>query len=414
MSRFLEGFFTGFLALRSNKLRSALTMLGIVIGTGGVIGTMSFGEGARRLILLEVEKIGGTSTFNVRRPDWVYRDQQWRPNPSKEYLTMRDVALIEELCPSVEYVSPELNRGVQLESSGGSKFGDLTGTTGVYHRIRAWAAEFGRFLEQSDVDLWKNVVVIGAEVARDLFSTVDAIGQELRINNERYTVIGVMESLGGGDSPAGSLDNRVYIPVTSAQANLVGNDRLPGLLLKARTPELRKRAENEVRAFLQRYHGDANAFEVYSEASQMEREANLISTAIQLVLGLIAAMSLVIGGIGILNIMFVTVTERTHEIGIRKAVGASRLDIAFQFLLEAATLCILGSAVGVFFGWLTERALAFAVVRFIVKEGSWPTVLSPFSIVLSVSAGSLTGVMAGLAPAIRAAMLPPIEALRHP
>jgi putative ABC transport system permease protein len=413
MFRFLEGFFTGLLALRSNKLRSALTMLGIVIGTGGVIGTMSFGEGARHLILLEVEKMGGTSTFNVRRPDWVYRDQQWQPNPSKEFLTMRDVALIEELCPSVEYVSPELGRGVQLESAGGSKFGELTGTTGVYQQIRSWAAEFGRFLERSDVESWTNVVVIGAEVARDLFSTVDAIGQELRINNDRYTVVGVMESMGGGDSPAGSLDNQVYVPVTSAQANISGDDRLPGLLLKAKSPEIRERAQNEVRAILQRYHAGEDTFDVYSQASQMAREANIISGAIKTVLGLIAGMSLVIGGIGILNIMFVTVTERTHEIGIRKAVGASRLDIAFQFLLEAATLCVIGSAIGVFFGWLTERALAFAVIRFIVKEGSWPSVLSPFSILLSVSAGSLTGIIAGFAPAVRAAMLPPIEALRH-
>lgn len=413
MTRFLEGFFTGLLAIRSNRLRSALTMLGIVIGTGGVIGTMSFGEGARRLILLEVEKMGGTSTFNVRRPEWVYREGRWQPNPTKEFLTMRDVKLIEELCPSVEYVAPEFGQGVHLQSAGGSKFAGLTGTTGVYQQIRSWATELGRFLERSDVEGWTKVVVIGAEVARDLFSTVDPIGQELRINHQRYTVVGVMESMGGGNSPAGSLDNQVYIPVTTAQSELSGNDQLPGLLLKAKSPELRERAQNEVRAILKRYHGGTDAFEVYSQASQMEREANLISIAIQVVLGLIAAMALVIGGIGILNIMFVTVTERTHEIGLRKAVGASRWDIAIQFLLEAVTLCLLGSVVGILFGWLTERALAFAVIQFIVKEGGWPSVLSPFAIGLSVSVGSLTGVVAGLAPAIRAAFLSPVEALRR-
>lgn len=413
MSRLLEGFFTGLLAIRSNRLRSALTMLGIVIGTGGVIGTMSFGEGARQLILLEVEKMGGTSTFNVLRPEWVYREGRWQPNPAKEFLTMRDVALIEELCPSVEYVAPEFGQGVHLKSAGGSKFADLTGTTGVYRQIRSWAAEIGRFLERSDIEGWAKVVVIGAEVARDLFSTVDPIGQELRINNQRYTVVGVMESMGGGNSPAGSLDNQVYVPVTTAQASLSGTDRLPGLLLKAKSPELRERAQNEVQAVLKRYHGGTDAFEVYSQASEMEREANLISIAIKVVLGLIAAMALVIGGIGILNIMFVTVTERTHEIGLRKAVGASRRDIAVQFLLEAVTLCLLGSAVGILFGWLTERALAFAVIRFIVKEGSWPSVLSPFAIGLSISVGSLTGVVAGLAPAIRAAFLSPVEALRR-
>ncbi|MBM3213616.1 FtsX-like permease family protein [Candidatus Poribacteria bacterium] len=413
MTRFFEGFVTGWLALKASKLRSVLTMLGIVIGTGGVIGTMSFGEGARRLVLFEVEKMGGTSTFNVSRPEWVQRDGRWQRNPSNQYLTMRDVYRIEELCPSVEYVTPEMGTDADLDAAGESKRASLRGTTSAYQSIRDWTEDMGRFLVDMDVSLWSKVVVIGSEVAEDLFGFLDPVGEELRINNQRYTVVGVMESMGGGNSPAGSLDNQVFIPVTTAQSQLSGNDKVPSLLLKARTPELRERAQDEVRAILSRYHPGDNGFEVYSQASQMATEANLIGTAIKAVLGLIAGMSLVVGGIGILNIMFVTVTERTHEIGIRKAVGASRFDIATQFLIEAFLLCLVGSAIGVFFGWLTERALAFAVIKFIVKEGEWPSFLSWFSVMLSVGAGSLTGILAGMAPAIRAALLPPIEALRH-
>jgi putative ABC transport system permease protein len=411
--RFLEGFFTGFLALRSNKLRSLLTMLGIIIGTGGVIGTMSFGEGARRLVLFEVEKMGGTSTFNVRRPNWVRRSGQWMWNPDKEYLSLGDIALIEELCPSVEYVTADTDLGVRIQASGEGKFSALHGTTSVYQQIRRWAHETGRFLSDRDTGVLQKVVVIGAEIARDLFGNYDPVGQELRVNDERFTVVGVMGSMGGGDSPAGSLDNQVFIPVTTQQAALTGNKRISALLLKARSPELLERAQQEVRVVLRRYHGGQDSFEVFSQASQMETEANVIGASIKIVLGVIAAMALVVGGIGILNIMLVTVTERIREIGIRKAVGASRLAVAMQFLVEGMLLCLVGSAIGILFGWLTERALAFAVIRFIVKEGSWPSTLSGFSILLSVTAGSVTGVIASLAPAIRAATLAPVEALRH-
>ncbi|MDA1191865.1 MAG: ABC transporter permease [Candidatus Poribacteria bacterium] len=414
MFRILEGLLTGWRVLSANKLRSILTMLGIIIGTGGGIGTMSFGDGARQLVMLEVEKIGGTSTFNVQRPSWVEIEGRWQPNPSSDYLTMRDVELIEAMCPSVASVTPELTFGVNLETDQGSKFSDLRGTTGVYQNIRNWFSDIGRFVDDSDVSLWKRVVVIGSEVAGDLFGSVNPIGQELRVNNQRFTVVGVMESKGGGDSPGGSLDSQIYIPVTTAQATFSGNNRIPRLLLKARTPELLERAQQEVEIVLRRYHGDIQFFRIYSEASDMQNEANIIGGAIQVVLGAIAAMSLVVAGIGILNIMLVSVAERIREIGIRKAVGATRLDIGGQFLLEGILICLIGSAMGLMFGWVMERALAYAVVEFIMQgNGEWPSLLSWSSAVLSITAGTLTGVVAGLAPAMRAANLPPTEALRH-
>ena len=411
--KFIQGLSTGWRALRGNKLRSALTMLGIIIGTGGVIGTMSFGDGARHLVLSEVDKMGGTSTFNVRRENWIRRDGRWRRNPSQEYLRMQDVALIEDLCPSVKSVTPDVGRGVGLQTEGGSKRAEMRATTGVYRRIRDWLADTGRFLEDPDVNFWTKAAVIGSEVARDLFGNIDPVGQELRMNNQRFTVVGVMESKGGGNSPAGSMDNQVFIPITTANSTFFGSRRIDNLLLEAVSPAARERAQQEVEVVLRRYHGGENFFRIYSQAANMEREANIMGAAIKTALGVVAGMSLLVGGIGILNIMLVSVAERIREIGIRKAVGASRMDIAIQFLMEGVLLCLVGSSIGIMFGWLTERALAFAVVKFIMKEGEWPSLFSWTSVTISVTVGSVTGVLAGLGPAIRAAQLPPVEALRH-
>lgn len=411
--RILEGIFSGWSALKANKLRSLLTMLGIVIGTGGVIGTISFGDGARQLVMLEVDKIGGASTFNVHRPSWVRRDGRWIPNPSSERLSMRDVQLIETYCPSVEWVAPDAGRKVFLSNEGDSKMSDLRATTGVYQHIREWSNSLGRFLEDSDVNLWNKVVVIGSEVASDLFGKLDPVGEGLRINNQRFTVVGVMESKGGGDSPVGSLDNQVFVPYTTAHTAFWGGQRVDNLLLKAFSPELREKAEKETQAVLRRHHGGDDFVRIYSQAAEMESAGNFLGNAIQIALGAIAAMSLLIAGIGILNIMLVSVAERVREIGLRKAVGATRVNIAVQFLVEGAFLCLMGSLVGVFFGWLTERALAFAVVTFVMKGGSWPSLISWTSVALSVSVGSLTGVVASAAPAVRAAKLPPVDALRH-
>ena len=411
--RFFEGAISGWRALRANKLRSILTMLGIVIGTGGVIGTISFGEGARRLVLNEVDKIGGASTFNVHRPGWVRRGERWIRNPSSEYLSMRDIELIETYCPSVEWVAPDAGRQVHLSNQGEWKFSDMRATTGAYRRIRNWSIWMGRFLEQADVSLLQKVVVIGSEVAADLYGKLNPVGERLRINNQRFTVIGVMESKGGGGNPNDNLDNQVFVPYTTANIAFWGGQKVDNLLLKAVSPELREQAEKETRAVLRRHHGGEDFFNIYSQAASMEEGANFLGRAIKIALGAIAAMSLLIAGIGILNIMLVSVAERVREIGLRKAVGANRLNIAVQFLLEGALLCLFGSVIGVLFGWLTERALAFAVIKFVIKEGSWPSLISWSSAALSISVGSLTGVIASAAPAIRAAQMPPTDAIRH-
>jgi putative ABC transport system permease protein len=408
----LQGLFTGWVALRGNKLRSLLTMLGIVIGTGGVIGTMSFGDGARHLVLAQVEKMGGTSTFNVRRPHWIQRDGRWMRNPSQEYIRLQDVALIEELCPSVKSVTPDVGRDVGLQTGAGSKRSNMRATTTAYRTIRNWLADTGRFIEEPDVSFWTKVVVIGTQVATDLFGNMDPIGQELRMNNQRFTVVGVMESKGGGGG-MGDMDSQVFIPITTANSTFFGTRRIDNLLLEATSSGARERAQKEVEVVLRRYHGGEDFFRIYSQAADMAREANIMGAAIKIALGVVAGMSLLVGGIGILNIMLVSVAERIREIGLRKAVGATRLDIAVQFLMEGVLLCVVGSVIGILFGYLTERALAFAVIKFIMKGGEWPSLFSWTSVTISVTVGSVTGVVAGLGPAISAARLPPVDALRH-
>ncbi|HIE27095.1 TPA: FtsX-like permease family protein [Candidatus Poribacteria bacterium] len=408
----LEGILAGLAVIRSHKLRSSLTMLGIVIGIAGVIAMMSFGDGANRLIMWEVERVGGTSMFGVYREWKIKQGNKWILNPSKHRLKLEDARSIQAECPSVIGVAPEIGQRMNLVAGGNEERVSVTATTMEFQAIRRWNNDIGRFLSTEDISAWSKICVIGTEIVKQFFKGLNPIGKELQINNERFTIVGVMESKGGGLDPESSEDKQIFIPITTAQTRFTGDDDVWHILLKAKDYESVDRAMAEVKMTLMRYHDGEEFFKMWSIKEGLE-SAGKISLYIKVILGIIASVALVVGGIGILNIMLVSVTERIREIGIRKAVGAKSRDIRFQFLMEAVVLCMIGSAGGILVGTLLGYGFAWAVTKFIIKEFAWPSVVSIQTVMLAVFSGAAVGIFFGYYPASKAAKLPPIEALRH-
>ena len=410
--KLLEAIITALSILGSNRLRSFLTMLGIVIGIAGVIAMMSFGAGAKKILMLEVEKIGGPSMFGVYRRGWIRKNKKWIRNPSKHYLTMADVRAIQTECPSVEVATPEAGDSATVSVGGKRKNSQLEATAFEYQIARKWYSGYGRFLSDDDLSLWSKVCVIGEEIWKDLFAGLDPIGRELKINDRRFTVVGIMESRGKGLDTDNSEDNQVFIPITTAQTHFWGNDHVGHILIRAKDYQFVDQAVNEVRTILRRGHAGEEFFETWVMKEEV-KSANRIIMIIELILVVIASVSLVVGGIGILNIMLVSVTERIPEIGLRKAVGAKNMDIRVQFLIESVILCLIGSVIGIALGMLMGNGFAWAVSKFMKDVIEWPSVVTHDSVLLAVFAGASVGISFGYYPASRAAKLTPIEALRH-
>ena len=410
--KLLESIMTALSILRASKMRTFLTMLGIIIGVAGVIGMMSFGAGAKSLLLWEVEKVGGPSVFGVYRNDWIRKGNRWIRNPSDHYLTMDDVRAIQTECPSVDVATPEMARHASLTASGKNKNARMQATTVEYQIAREWYNGYGRFLSDDDLNMWSKVCVIGEEIWRDLFAGLDPIGRELKINNQRFTIIGIMESRGKGLDPENSEDNQVFLPITTAQTHFWGNDRIGHIMIRAKNYESVDRAVREVKTILNRNHGNLDFFETWVMKEEL-KTANRIISVIEIILVAIASVSLVVGGIGILNIMLVSVTERIPEIGLRKAVGAKSMDIRLQFLTESIMLCCIGGLIGIGAGALMGQGFAWAISKLMGDLINWPSVITVESILIAVLSGVSVGVFFGYYPASRAANLPPIDALRH-
>ena len=408
----LENLISAFSVLRGSKLRTILTLLGITIGIAGVIAMMSFGAGAEKLLMGEIERIGGPSMFGVYRPGYIEKNDRWQRNTSPHYLEMRDLHDILSECPSVEVATVERSHPIDFKVEGKHRRTYLRATTNEYQAVQQWEAEYGRFLADTDMDFWNKVCVIGTKVWKEQFKGQNPIGEEVGINNMRFTVIGIMKERGDGFDEGRSQDNMIFIPITTAQTRFGGRNRVGAVIARAKSIDLVEQAMKEVKTVIMRNHGDDDTFFRTWSAKKGIEGGKRIIFIMEMVLVIIASISLIVAGIGILNIMLVSVTERIPEIGLRKAVGAKSLDIRLQFLTESILLCLVGSLLGIVFGFIVGKGFVWVVGRFFPGV-VWPSIVTPEAVLISVVAGAVIGIFFGYYPASQAAKMAPIDAIRH-
>jgi putative ABC transport system permease protein len=397
------------LALTRHKTRSFLTMLGVVIGVAAVIALVAAGEGAQAQVVSQFESLGSNlltvstyTSFNFSRGGL---------QTSTTQLTMADVEAIDALANSVALVAPSYSTNATVTYAGETTSANITGVTADYATVNNWQLARGRFVTDEDDDTLAMVAVLGSGMVDDLFgsTTANPIGETVRINRQNYTVVGVLESK--GTTGPQNQDNAVMIPLRTAQLKLggAGTTTVSSISLQVRSADDMDLAQAEVTAILRARHGlaagAANDFRVQNQADIVSSVTETSSTFTTL-LASIAAISLLVGGIGIMNIMLVSVTERTREVGLRKAVGAKRGDILIQFMTEAVVLSGIGGLMGVVLG------VAGAQVITPLLGGTQALVTSQsVGLALAVSLG--IGLFFGSYPANRAASLNPIDALRY-
>ena len=395
-------------ALRVNKMRSALTMLGIIIGVGAVIAMLAVGTGASEKISEQISSIG--SNLIIILPGSTTSGGLRMGMGSQPTLTRDDAEAIQKECSAVQEVAPVLNGAAQIVYSNQNWSTGVYGTTSSMLAIRDWPISSGRSFTEQDIRNATKVAILGQTVVENLFGSLDPVGQMIRIKKVPFMVIGVLDRK--GQSPQGQdQDDTIYIPVTTAQKKIFGTS-FPGMvrtiMVKARSTEDLAVAEKQINELLrQRHHLSArqdNDFTVRN-LTQIMQVAEQSTKVMTLLLGAIASVSLLVGGIGIMNIMLVSVTERTREIGIRMAVGAKTWDIRLQFIIEALTLALIGGITGIIIGVGGSKLLSMFA--------GWSTVVSTLSVIMAFGFSGLVGIFFGFYPAYKASLLNPIDALRY-
>ena len=394
-------------ALGRNKMRAALTMLGIIIGVGAVIAMVGVGQGASASIQQQIASLGNNMLFV-----WSGSQNQGGMRGGSgtvATLVADDVDAIERECPAVKEASPGVQAGGQLVfgNQNWSPSGRIVGANEKFPSIRAWPVASGEFFSDGDVRTAARVCVLGKTVADNLFEGADPVGQTIRVRNLPFRVLGIL-SAKGQSSFGQDQDDTVIVPYTTVMKKLLSITHISYAMVSAVSPAATFLAQQQITDLLRQRHkispNQDNDFTIRN-LTDVADAANQSSSIMTNLLASIAGVALMVGGIGIMNIMLVSVTERTREIGIRMAIGARSRVIRRQFLIESITLSLVGGIIGVALGIVASIVIANTL--------QWPTLISPISIVVSVIFSGLVGVIFGYYPAVRAAALDPIDALRY-
>lgn len=392
-----EGFRVALESIWANRMRSFLTMLGIVIGVAAVIAVVAIGQGGQSVILGEIEGLGSNLL-------WVYpksleQNLNWERT---EWLEAKDVRDIQARVPGVLNLTPENSRQLTLRAGANSRSSSVIGVSHSYAEVRSLEVANGRFFTREEVDGYRRVAVVASNVPEKLFGNEGAVGRAVYLDGIKYNVVGVLEESGSGIFADPGANDHVYVPYTSLN-RLLGERRIDVLYLQAETPEAVEGVKQDLEGYLSAEFGK-DKFSVQSLNEILEVTRNVTGIMTNVVAG-IAAVALLVGGIGIMNIMLVSVTERTREIGIRKALGARRRDLLYQFLVEAVVLSGVGGIVGILVGGL--------IVTIMAKLANLPSLISVQSVGLAFLFAAGVGVLFGVYPASKAGKLDPIEALRY-
>ena len=394
-------------SLRSNLLRSILTSLGIIIGVSSVITMISIGSGAKEEVTKLIDKFGSNNL--ILRAQTSSRGVSMGSN-SGNTLDLNDMkALIEEL-PAIIAIAPQVSLSTQILANNNNWLSSVTGSNNNYFLMGNWSFDTGRGFEDEELNSGSRVAVIGKTVQKKLFETMDPVGEMIRINKVPFTIIGTLEEKGG--SAWRDLDDTIVVPLKAAKQRLVGNkfpgNKIRSMTIKVKSSDLVSQTEIDIDRVMRKQHklsANANPDFVVRNFAQFLNARQESANVMSILLATVAAISLIVGGIGIMNIMLVTVTERTKEIGICMSIGAKKSDILYQFLIESLLISLIGGVIGVLIG--------LGLIYGISEYFNWKMNIDLGSIILAFSFSSIIGIVFGFYPARKASNLNPIDALRY-
>lgn len=408
-----ESLKTAMKGLSAHKLRTFLTMLGVIFGVAAVIAMVSIGAGAKQEAIRQIELMGMNSVY-VKPKELHGNALREVKRKSPDGLTIQDMVSIKEICPLIEGVAAVREVDEEIRYRGRSPESNVIGTDPNYLAVTSSKLERGRFLTDADLTHYVRVCVIGSDIKRDLFAFDDPLREQIQIGREWFMIVGVMEdkqiSQGGANViHIRNLNRDVYIPVTTAEQRFVPDPEkeqrgLSEIAMRVVSSDKIREAANIVDSILNRRHNGVRDYELMIP-EELLRQSQKTQRIFNIVMSAIAGISLLVGGIGIMNIMLANVTQRTREIGIRRAIGATQNDILGQFLIECLTISLLGGVVGILVGVALGKLITF--------YAKWETIISMGAVILSFGVAGGTGVIFGIYPATKAAKLDPIEALRY-